>query len=97
MNTDNGAVTVGTIPEEIWNHRKWFIGKLQLPVLNSGKQSPALIYDETRKWSLYIPFEWTKSLKLKEGELKKFYWMWFDKNHAITIEKGTPVEKEPYW
>lgn len=90
------ATTVGIIPDDIWKHGKWFVGKLQMPLTSSEKNPPALIYDETRKWSLYIPINWIKDIHMGK-ELKKYFWMWFDKNHGINIEEGTPVEDIQYW
>ena len=91
------ATTVGKIPDALWLHQKWFIGKIQIPLMTSEQNPPALIYDETRKWSLYVPIEWVKTLKKLQKEKKAYYWMWFDKNHAIQVEEGTAVEETPYW
>lgn len=96
MDTSKGAITVGKIPDDLWKG-KWFIGKLQIPMGSSEVNPPALIYDATRKWSLYIPLEWTKNITLKRNEKKHYFWMWFDKNHAINIEVGTLVKEEQYW
>lgn len=86
----------GKIPNSIWNQQEWFIGKLQIP-LSSNEQFPqALIYPEGKRWQLFVPMEWIKSVKI--GRKPKLYlWMWFDKNHALNIEQGTKVSQEQDW
>lgn len=93
MSKKRESTTVGKIPDDIWNHQKWFIGKLQLPL--GGGNDLALIYDETRKWEIFIPVEWCKDLKLRKGQVKAYFWMWYDENHAINVE--SEVKDEQYW
>lgn len=90
------ATTVGKIPTEIWDHQKWFIGKLQWPLFDLDKKPPALIYDRSRNWSLYVPTAWIAMIKMPVGA-KGYYWMWFDERHVIHIEQGTKVTGANYW
>lgn len=88
------ADTFGEIPNDIWDHQKWFVGKVQIPL--GGNMEKALIYDKTHDWEMYIPMSWMKNVPMK-GKAKQYFWMWFNEEHALNMEVGTPVEEEPFW